>query len=191
MTVENMPKYPLEEVLEIKHRRVEMAELVVKEKQRLLEAEQKKLQEREAERDKVKKHLKDKVDQLRQLLDEGTTSDKIDRGKIYIKVVQERLVGEEKKVKDQKQQVDLAEKNLQIAKNQLKDRERERDKIITHRKEWTKATIKELQVVETRNEDEIGSIMFLSKMVKEKQDSRRPKRHRGAARAPHNEGGEV
>jgi|AMWB02.1.fsa_nt_gi hypothetical protein len=176
MTVENMPKYPLEEVLEIKHRRVEMAELVVKEKQRLLEAEQKKLQEREAERDKVKKHLKDKVDQLRQLLDEGTTSDKIDRGKIYIKVVQERLVGEEKKVKDQKQQVDLAEKNLQIAKNQLKDREKERDKIITHRKEWTKETIKELQVVETRLEDEIGSTMFLSRMIQAKEEDRRPKR---------------
>jgi hypothetical protein len=191
MTVENMPKYPLEEVLEIKNRRVELAELVVKEKQKLLEIEQQKLQEREAERDKVKGHLKDKVDQLRELLDEGTTSDKIDQGKIYIKVVQERLAVEEKKVREQKQQVDLAEKNLQIAKNQLKDRERERDKIITHRKEWTKDTIKELQVVETRNEDEIGSIMFLSKMIKEKQDSRRPKRRRGAVRAPHNEGEEV
>jgi hypothetical protein len=175
MTVENMPQYPLEEVLEIKHRRVEIAELVVKEKKKLLEAEQKKLQEREAERDKVKKHLRDKVDQLRRILDEGTTSDKIDRGKIYIKVVQERLAVEEKKVKDQKQQVDLAEKNLQIAKNQLKDREKERDKIITHRQEWTKATIKELQVVETRAEDEIGSTMFLSKMVQKKQEGRRHK----------------
>ena len=141
-----MPKYPLEEVLEVKHHRVELAELILKEKQKLLEAEQKKLQEREAERDKVKKHLQAKVDQLRALLDEGTTSDKIDRGKIYIKVVQERLAIEEKKVKEQKQQVDLAEKNVQIAKNQLKDRERERDKIITHRKEWFKVAVKEFQV---------------------------------------------
>lgn len=171
-----MPKYPLGEVLEIKNRRVDVAEQVVREKKKLLEIEQQKLKEREAERDKVKNHLKDKVDQLRQLLDEGTTSDKIDRGKIYIKVVRERLAVEEKKVKDQKQQVDLAEKNVEIAKNQLKDRERERDKIVTHKKEWTKETVKELVVEETRAEDELGSIMFLSKMVKAKNENRRAKK---------------
>lgn len=176
MTIENMPPYPLAEVLEVKHHRVELAELVVKEKQKLLEIEQQKLAEREAARDKVKEHLKAKIDQLRQLMDEGTTSDKILRGKIYIKVVQEKLAIEEKKVKEQKQQVELAEKNLQIAKNQLKDREKERDKIITHRKEWTKETKKELQVMETRAEDELGSTMFLSKMVKEKEEGRRPHR---------------
>jgi hypothetical protein len=171
-----MPEYPLVEVLEIKHRRVEIAENVVKEKQKLLEAEQQKLKDREAERDKVKAHLKAKVDQLRQLLDEGTTSDKIVSGKVYIKIVQEKMAVEEKKVRDQKQQVELAEKNVEIAKKQLKDRERERDKIITHRKEWTKETVKELQIVEIRTEDEIGSTMFLSKMIKAKDEGRRPRR---------------
>ncbi len=176
MTSENMPAYPLAEVLDVKHHRVEVAEMVVKEKQKLLEAEQQKLKEREAERDKVKIHLKAKVDQLRSLFDEGTTSDKIDRSKIYIKVVREKLAIEEKKVKDQKQQVDLAEKNLAIAKNQLKDREKERDKIITHRKEWLKEAKKELQVIETRAEDELGSTMFLSRMVQAKEEERRPHR---------------
>ena len=178
MNIENFPVYPLLELLDVKHRRVEIAEAVVKEKSRLLEIEHQKLLEREAARDKVKSHLKDKVNQLRQLMDGGTTSDKIDGGKIYIKVVQERLAVEEKKVKDQKQQVDLAQKNLDIAKNQLKDRERERDKIITHRQEWTKETKKEFQVIETRAEDELGSMMFLSKMIKEKDENRRPQRRR-------------
>jgi peptidoglycan hydrolase CwlO-like protein len=160
-----------------------MAEKVVKEKQRLLEEEQKKLREREVERDKVKDHYKAKLAQLRSELDGGTTSDKIERMKVYIKIVQERLAQEEKKVKDQKQQVDLAEKNLEIARNQLKDRERERDKIVTHRKEWTKEMTKEMQVLETRAEDELGSTMFLSKMVQAKNEERRPraqsKRSRG------------
>ena len=170
-----MPPYPLAEVLTVKHRRVEMAELNVKEKRRLLEIEQEKLKEREQERDKVKKHLDDKVNQLRAALDEGTTSDKIDQSKLYIKVVQERLAIEEKKVADQQKQVELAEKNVEIAINQLKDRERERDKIITHRKEWTKATKKELQVLATREEDEIGTIMHLTKMIKAKDETRRSK----------------
>ena len=177
MTID-LPPYPLTEVLTVKHRRVEVAENVLKEKKKLLEIEQKKLEEREAERDKVKAHLKAKVDQLRQLLDEGTTSDKIDQGKIYIKVVQERLAAEEKKVRDQKQQVDLAQKNVDIARNQLKDRERERDKIITHKQEWTKEMVKECQVLETRAEDEVGSMMHLLKMVTAKQESRRPHRRR-------------
>ena len=152
-----------------------MAELNVKEKRRLLEIEQEKLKEREQERDKVKKHLDDKINQLRTTLDEGTTSDKIDQSKLYIKVVQERLAIEEKKVADQQKQVGLAEKNLEIAINQLKERERERDKIITHRKEWTKQTKKELQVLATREEDEIGTIMHLTKMIHEKDETRRSK----------------
>jgi hypothetical protein len=116
--------------------------------------------------------------QFRKELDEGTTSDRIDRSKIYLKVVLERLVVEEKKVKDQQQQVDLAQKNVEIARNQLKAREQERDKIETHKKEWTKETIKELQVLETRAEDDLGSTMFLTKMIQEKEESRRPGRQK-------------
>ena len=168
-----LPPYPLSEVLDVKHRRVEAAELVVKEKKRLLEIEKEKLKEVEAERDKVKQHYQDKLDQLRRSLDEGTTSDKIEQSRLYLKVVKERLAIEEKKVKDQQEQVDVAEKNVEIAKNQLKDREQERDKIITHKKEWTKEVVKELQVLETREEDEIGTTMFLTKMIKKKDEVRR------------------
>ena len=173
MTVETMPAYPLEEVLEVKNRRVEMAELAVKEKKRLLAIEEEKLRAREVERDKVKEHYKAKMNQLRAELDGGTTSDKITQMKLYLKVVQERLAAEEKKVKEQKAQVDLAQKNLEIAKNQLKDREKERDKIITHKKEWTKEMIKEMQIIETRAEDELGSTMFLSRFTQQKQERRR------------------
>ena len=173
MIIDQLPDYPLEEVLDVKHRRVETAELVLKEKCRLLEIEKEKLKEREAERDKVKKHRQEKLDQLRRSLDEGTTSDKIDQAKLYIEVVQDRLAMEEKKVKDQEKQVELAEKNVEIARNELKDKERERDKLITHKKEWTKEMKKEQQVIATREEDEIGTTMFLTKMIQQKDESRR------------------
>jgi flagellar biosynthesis chaperone FliJ len=118
----DLPPYPLEQVLDVKKKRVEDAELVVKEKQKALEIEQDKLKKREEERDKVKNHYQDKLLQLRHQYDEGTTSDKIDQAKLYIKVVQERLKVEEKKVKDQQAQVETAEKNLELAKNQLRAR---------------------------------------------------------------------
>ena len=164
----DLPPYPLGQVLEVKMKRVEDAEQVVKEKQQALLTEQEKLKKREEERDKVKHHYEDKLLQLRHEYDTGTTSNKIDQAKVYIKVVQERLGVEEKKVKDQQAQVELAEKNLDLAKNQLKQRQREQDKIEMHKKEWIKETLKELAIIETRSEDEVGSTMFLSKYMQTK-----------------------
>ncbi len=164
----DLPPYPLLEVLQVKIRRVEEAEKVVKEKLKALEQEKEKLKAREAERDKVLEHLKAKVQQMREEFDHGTTSDKIDQAKVYIKVVQERLKVEEKKVKDQQQQVEVAEKNVEIAKNQLKARQKEQEKIEQHRTEWEKETMKELEVLEVREEDDVGSTMFLSKYTQKK-----------------------
>jgi len=168
-----VPPYPLEEVLSVKKRRVEDAEKVVKEKKKALEIEQEKLKKREEERNKVKDHLKDKIDQLRHEFDHGTTSNKIDQSKLYIKVVQEKLKIEEKKVAEQKQQVEAAEKNLEIAKNELRARQREQEKIETHKKEWIKDMKKELSVLQTREEDEIGSTMFLSKYVQARKEAQK------------------
>lgn len=170
----SLPPYPLEQVLDVKKKRVEDAEAVVKEKLKALELEKEKLKKREEERDKVKEHYHDKLAQLREELDgkkgEGTTSQKIDQIKVYLKVVQERLKVEEKKVKEQQQQVEAAEKNVEIAKNQLKARQKEQDKIETHKKEWTKEMKKEMALLETKEEDEIGSTMFLSKFVQKKKE---------------------
>lgn len=172
----DLPPYPLEQVLEVKKKRVEDAELVVKEKQKALELEQEKLKKREEERDKVKNHYQDKLAQLRHEYDTETTSDKIDKAKLYIKVVQERLKVEEKKVKDQQAQVETAEKNLELAKNHLRAKRREQDKIETHKKEWIKDTLKEIAIIQTREEDEVGSTMFLSKYAQNKQQARRDAR---------------
>lgn len=90
-----MVRYPLEPVLSIKKDRVDRAEKVVKEKRRLLELEQEKLRERESERDKVKNHYMQKIRQLREQLDDGTTSDAILKMKAYIKVVAIQLSEEE------------------------------------------------------------------------------------------------
>lgn len=164
----HLPPYPLAEVLEVKKKRVTDAEEVVKQKQKALEEEQKKLKAAQEARDKVKTHYNEKLKQLRTELDEGTTSIRIDRCKLYLKIVQEQLLGEEKKVKQQQTQVEIAEKNLKLAKEELIKKRKEQDKILEHQKVWTKETIKELLLEETRQEDEIGSLMFLSKFIQKK-----------------------
>jgi hypothetical protein len=166
----HIPPYPLEQVLEVKKKRVSDAEAEVRKKISELENEREKLKKREEERDKVKEHHAEKLAQLRHEYDTSTTSRKIDQIKIYLKVVQDRLKVEEKKVKDQQIAVEVAEKNLELAKAQLKARQREQDKIETHKIEWVKDAQKELSVLQTREEDEIGSIMFLSKYMQKRSE---------------------
>ncbi|EPJ33187.1 hypothetical protein CP061683_0127A, partial [Chlamydia psittaci 06-1683] len=127
-----MPKYPLEPVLAIKRDRVDRAEKVVKEKRRLLEIEQEKLREIEAARDKVKNHYMQKIQQLRELLDEGTTSDAVLQRKAYIKVVAVQLAEEEEKVNKQKENVLAASKELEKAEVNLAKRRKEEEKTRLH-----------------------------------------------------------
>ena len=152
--------YPLKQIIEVKQRRVDEAEKVVKEKQQLLVKEQDKLKEREAARDKELNHHAAKLKQIRDALDAVMTTDKIQQMKVYLKIVKERLLLEEKKVKDQKAQVEIAEKNLEAARQDLKKKRMDVDKLLTHRKDWEKEMRKEQEVIEGREQDEMGNIIF-------------------------------
>lgn len=154
------PVYPLKQVIEVKQKRVDEAEKIVKEKQAALEKEQQTLKQREADRDKAKKHYNDKLTQMRQEMDKATTSPKIQQMRAYIKVVKERVAAEEKKVNDQKKQVDIAQKNLDAAKENLRIKRQEVDKLLSHRKDWTKEMKKEQEIIEGREQDEVGSTLF-------------------------------
>lgn len=151
--------YPLIQIIAVKQRRVDEAEKVVVEKRKALEAEQKKLEEKEAERDKVKKHKLDKLKQLREEMDKTSTSPKIQQMKVYQKVVDEKLQIEEKKVDDQKEQVKAAEKVLEQAKLNLKQKRHEVDKLLMHKKDWEKEKKRELEIIEGREQDELGSLI--------------------------------
>jgi flagellar biosynthesis chaperone FliJ len=158
--------YPLKQVIEVKQRRVDDQEKVVQERRETLKKEQEKLAQREAERDKAKNHYQSKLNQLRDELDHGTTTDKIQQMKAYLKVAKEKVKIEEKKVKEQKDQVDLAEKALQVALNDLRIKRQEVDKLHTHKKDWEKEMRKELEIIEGREQDELGSIIFSSNQRK-------------------------
>lgn len=162
------PVYPLTQVIQVKQRRVDEAEKVVREKQLALEKEQQILAQKEAERDKVANHHKDKLKQLRADMDQGTTSPKIQQMKAYLKVVKERLIAEEKKVIEQKKQVETAENNLEVAKQDLKVKRQQVDKFLSHRKDWIKEMRKEQEVIEGREQDELGSVIFTTNQRRNK-----------------------
>ncbi|TXI35575.1 MAG: type III secretion T3S chaperone [Nitrosomonas sp.] len=153
-------EYPLASIIDIKKKRVEQAEKNLRQKEEALRKEEDILKEKEAQRDKVKQHAEDKLTQLRQELDKGTSTDKIMQAKVYLKLCQEKVVVEEKKVAEQKEQVELAKKNVEVAKKELEQRRQEVDKLLTHRKDWIKEKMKELEIEETREQDELGSLIF-------------------------------
>jgi flagellar biosynthesis chaperone FliJ len=154
------PQYPLEDVLKVKIKRVEDAEKALNQRRIELVQEQERLKEREKERDAVLKHMNDKVKQLRDELDGGTTSPKVQMMKDYMKVVKEKLVLEEKKVKDQKDKVKAAEKKVEEAKNELLLKQKEVDKFKEHKSNWLQGAYKELEVLEARDHDELGNIIY-------------------------------
>lgn len=155
-------KYPLEQVLDVKRKRVEEAEKVVAEKKKQLEREQEKLKRAEAERDKVRKHYKAKLQQLRDAMDTGTTTDKMQQMRQYLQVVEEKLAEEEDKVKKQKLAVDQAEVDLKNAQEAWKQCIKEVDKLVEHRKIWFKEAQIEVDREEAKEQDELGSVMFLN-----------------------------
>lgn len=159
-------QYPLAQVLDVKKKRVDDAEKVVQEKLRLLEIEQEKLIQVKRERDKVRDHRDAKLAQLRHAMDTGTTSPEVQRMKQYLEVVKEQLVGEERKVEEQNKQVRSAEAAVEAAREDLKRRRLELDKIKMHREEWEREAKRELLIEEQREQDELGSIMHQSKQRK-------------------------
>jgi flagellar biosynthesis chaperone FliJ len=161
-------KYPLAQVASIKKRRLDEAEKVLKEKKQLLIKEEEKLALAEQKRNEVKEHRMAKLTQLREKLDEGTTSDKIQQMRHYLKIVEEKLKAEETKVKEQAKQVELAEKQVEIAREDLFKKQKDVEKLSMHHKEWEK----EIKHEETRQAgietDELGSSMHVLKKKSKK-----------------------
>ncbi len=150
-------EYPLEQLVIIKQKKLEEAEKILREKKQLLEQEEKKLKSLEQERDKVKEHKDAKLTQLREALDAGTRTDKIQQMKQYLKVVVDELKKKESKVKDQKKQVDTAEKEVDQARTNMIKRQQDVEKLVEHHKDWQKEKYAEEEHKESLEADEMGS----------------------------------
>lgn len=160
---QEMISYPLEQVLDIKKRRVQEAEKKVKEALEALEKEKEILKQKEQARDKILNHRNEKLAQLRaemDLIDATTTTAKIQQMKDYLKVVAKKLEEEEKKVEEQKKQVEAAEEAVKQAKEELRLKRLEVDKLNIHKKDWLQLMKEELRREEARELDEIGNVIY-------------------------------
>lgn len=163
-----MEEYPLEQLVAIKQKRLEEAEKVLAEKKTILAKEQEKLAALEKKRDEVKEHYRAKLDQLREKLDAGTSTDKIQQMKEYLKIVAEDLRVEEQKVQNQQKVVAAAEQQVEIARQDLFKKQKDVEKLKLHHKEWSH----EMHKIEEQKEgvitDELGSAMHTLKKAEKK-----------------------
>ncbi len=167
--------YPLQQLVEIKKNRFDQAVKTLEEKKAILEKAYEKLYDLTQERDKVAEHRLAKLTQLRQALDEGTTTDKIQQMKAYLKIVDEKLVEKTKKVADQQKQVDLAQKQVDIATDELFQRKKDLEKLEIHKKEWEKEVQYWTDQKEAVEHDEQGSATHV---VRKRDESQRKKKER-------------
>lgn len=153
--------YPLEQLMTIKKNRFDQAVKVLEEKKAILEKAYDKLFEVTKERDSVLQHRTAKLQQLRNALDEGTTTDKIQQMKVYLKTVDEKLKEKEKKVVTQQAQVDQAQKQVDLATEELFQRKKDLEKLEMHKAEWLKEVRYFVERKEEVEHDEQGSATHL------------------------------
>jgi len=163
--------YPLEQLVTIKKNRFDQAVKILEEKKILLEKALKKLYELKAERDEVLQHKVEKLAQLRATLDAGTTSDKIQQMKAYLKIVEEKLAVKEKKVIDQQKQADLAQKQVDAATQEVFQRKKDVEKLEMHKAEWEKEVRYWTTQKETIEHDEQGSATHTTRKRQDKKNS--------------------
>ncbi|MES2273211.1 MAG: type III secretion T3S chaperone [Chlamydiota bacterium] len=149
--------YPLQQLLEIKKNRFDQAVKTLEEKKAILEKAYEKLYDLTQEKDKVLKHKVAKLTQLREALDAGTTTDKIQQMKVYLKIVDEKLAEKQKKVNDQQKQVDLAQKQVDAATDDLFQKKKDLEKLEMHKQEWEKEVRYWTEQKEAVEHDEQGS----------------------------------
>lgn len=160
------PKYPLEQLVLIKQKKLEDAERLLTERKKELEKEEEKLQAVEKERDKVLSHKQAKLTQLREQLDQGTTSDKVQESKRYLKLVDEQLAQKQQKVKEQEKKVEAAKVKLEEARQDLFKKQQAVEKLKIHHKEWEKEMKHLEEFQEGLQGDEIGSAMHILRKKK-------------------------
>ena len=79
-------KYPLSQVAAIKDKRYDQAVVVLKEKKKALEDEQKKLQDLQEAHRKEQERQESKLQELRDTMDEGSISRKIEERKSSLSI---------------------------------------------------------------------------------------------------------
>jgi len=164
-------KYPLEQLVEIKQKRVDDAEKLLIEKKELLKKEEEKLKKCQEKVKKTQKHYDEKLDDFYDSFEgDGTTSTKVNRLKDHLKATLEKLAEEKKAVEKQKSIRNEAQEAVNEAKAILDQRRIDLQKITEHRASWTQEELKEKKRLDIIEHDELGSAIHSQRQKNRKRE---------------------
>ena len=163
-----MGKYPLQQLMEIKRKRLEEAERALTKRKEELEEEEKKLEEAKNELQKVLDHKEEKMAQMRSEMDQGTTTDKIKQMKSYLEIVEDKRKAKDDKVKKQQLEVEKAETAVEEARQNVFQKQADVEKLKMHRKEWEAEQLYLEKQEEAKETEEMGTAMHVRKKKKGK-----------------------
>jgi chromosome condensin MukBEF ATPase and DNA-binding subunit MukB len=159
----NDKNYPLIEVIRIKKRRLDEAEKVLRDKKLILEKELEKLNTLQKQFDEAKKVFDNYLFKLREAMDAGEPSQKIDQHKLHLKELKERYLLAQKNVENQKKVVKTAEEAVEVARADYQLKEKEVEKLHIHKSEWNQAMKLEEQRGEDIKMDDISNATYSRK----------------------------
>lgn len=161
--------YPLEQLLTIKKNRFDQALKILEDKKRLLEQAKMKLATVTAERDRVRDHKVSKLQQLRDELDQGTSTDKVQQMKAYLKIVDQELAQKETQVVQEEKQVHLATQQVELATAEVNQKRKDLEKLELHKKEWSQEVRSWIERKEELEHDEQGAALHALHQKDQKQ----------------------
>jgi hypothetical protein len=159
----NEKHYPLVEVIRIKKRRLEEAERVLHEKKMILDKELEKLAICEKEADEAKKIFDTYLAKLREAMDQGEPTTKIDQHKLHLKELKLRHQTAQKKVDAQKKVVKSAQEAVDLARADHQLKAKELEKLSIHKAEWLIAFSKAELLKEDTALDDISTSAYSRK----------------------------
>lgn len=161
-----MAKYPLQQLMEIKLKRLDEAERELAKRKEELEEEEKKLQTEIDKLQTILDHKAEKMAQMRAEMDQGTTTDKIKQIKSYLETVEDKRKIQDDKVKKQKLEVEKAEAAVEDALQNVFQKQADVEKLKMHRKEWDSEQLYLEKQEESKETEEMGTAMHVRKKKK-------------------------
>ena len=166
---EKVQPYPLEEICIVKKERKNRAARVVQEKQKILETCKNQLEEAETQYIKCVEYKNQRLQEQTYLLETGQlTSAYFKQMRSFVDILDQDIMMAYRLVEEHKAKVKNAENDVATAKEKLKMREIEVDKIKEHKKEWVKEEKERVDEIIENNINEIGSLMVEVKKLQTK-----------------------
>lgn len=154
----------------IKKKRLEEAERELAAAKKALENEQELLKKAMQVLQEVLDHKQEKLTQLRQELDGGTTSDVVEKMKRYLETVEDKRKDKDAKVKKQQLEVEKAEQVVEDARQNLLKKQADVEKLTMHFEEWQKEQLYLEKQEEAKHTEEMGTVMHVRKKPKKRDE---------------------